>query len=122
MKVILFIPKVVLPVLCLGIMLLVQTSCKSPSERMKEPQKEKVHVVEIIQMQFKPAEIQVSQGDVIQFINHDMVAHDVTEQNSKAWSSAPLQPAQSWTLKVSGSADYYCSIHPVMKGKITVEP
>lgn len=122
MKIILQIPKVVLPVLCLSILLLTQTGCKSPSERMEKPQKEKMHVVEIAQMQFEPAEIQVSKGGVIQFINHDMVAHDVTEQNSKAWSSAPLQPDQTWILKVSGSADYYCSIHPVMKGKITVEP
>ncbi|MES2006055.1 MAG: plastocyanin/azurin family copper-binding protein [Bacteroidota bacterium] len=114
--------KLLIPVLCMGIFMLLQSGCKSPSERMEEPHKGKLFVVEITQMRFSPAEIAVSKGDKIQFINHDMVAHDITEEATKAWSSSPLQPDQAWTLEVTESANYYCSIHPVMKGKITVQP
>ncbi|MEX6689959.1 plastocyanin/azurin family copper-binding protein [Danxiaibacter flavus] len=79
------------------------------------------HIVEIRQMVFSPAEIKVKKGDSITFINHDLVAHDITEASSKAWTSSPLQPEQSWKLKVTASANYYCSLHAVMKGKIIVE-
>ncbi|HEU0109895.1 MAG TPA: plastocyanin/azurin family copper-binding protein [Flavisolibacter sp.] len=79
------------------------------------------HTVEISQMVFSPAEIAVKKGDRVNFINHDIVAHDVTEESTKAWTSSPLQSQQSWTLEVQESANYYCSLHPVMKGKIIVE-
>ena len=80
-----------------------------------------IHTVEISQMVFSPAEIIVKKGDKVTFINHDLVAHDITEESSKAWTSSPLQPQQSWTLEVNASANYYCSLHQVMKGKIIVE-
>lgn len=99
-----------------GIILLVLmwTACQ-PVPRAREL------TVEIVRMQFVPADITVHKGDKIRFVNHDMVAHDVTEETSKKWSSSPLQPGQTWTLEVTGPASYYCSIHEVMKGKIRVE-
>ncbi|WP_353720738.1 plastocyanin/azurin family copper-binding protein [Dyadobacter sp. 676] len=78
------------------------------------------HVVEIKQMAFSPAHISVQKGDRITFVNHDIVVHDITEAN-KAWRSSPLPVGKSWSLTVRQNADYYCSIHPVMKGKITVK-
>lgn len=109
------------PSIYIGIFIILLSSCKSPSERMGARPKGKLFTVEITQMRFLPAEISVSKGDKIQFINHDMVAHDVTEETTKAWSSSPMQKDQTWTLEVTESANYYCSIHPVMKGKITVQ-
>ncbi len=80
-----------------------------------------IYIVEISHMTFSPAEISVKKGDKITFVNHDIVTHDVTEEFSKAWTSPPLQSQQSWTLDITASANYYCSLHPVMKGKIIVE-
>ena len=88
----------------------------------REEQPEAVtHTVEIKQMKFEPAEIKVRKGDQVRWINKDITNHDVTEQTKKTWASSPLSTGQSWTLVVTESADYFCNLHQVMKGKITVE-
>ena len=89
-------------------------SCSSPEE-ITVPRS---HIVEIRAMQFHPSELSVQKGDTVVFINNDMVVHDVTEENSKSWGSSPLSTGQSFSLVVTASADYYCTIHPVMKGHI----
>jgi plastocyanin len=86
------------------------------------PQKEEtVHVIEIRQMQFVPDTIKVRKGDRIRWVNKDIMDHDVTETSKKAWTSAPLKTGSSWTLVVTEGADYYCSLHQVMKGKIILQ-
>jgi plastocyanin len=81
----------------------------------------KVYNVEIKQMQFQPALLTLQKGDTVVWINRDIVAHDVTEEPNKAWTSSVMSPGKSWSLVVTQSADYYCSIHVVMKGKLLVE-
>ncbi len=81
----------------------------------------KSYNVEIKQMQFQPAELLVQKGDTVVWINHDIVAHDITEQAGKLWASGPLAPGKSWSLVVTESSDYYCSIHVVMKGRLIVQ-
>lgn len=81
----------------------------------------KTYTVEIKDMKFVPADIEVEKGDTVLFVNKDIVAHDVTEQATKAWSSSIIPAGQSWKLAVTGEADYYCSIHEVMKGKIELK-
>jgi len=96
--------------------LLILGGCTTQSEK----QPHVLHVVEIRQMQFQPAQLDVQKGDTVVFINHDIVAHNVTEQD-KAWASPTLPNDSSWKWIASQSADYYCSLHPVMKGKVVVE-
>jgi len=93
------------------------SSCTSTPEKTIN----KVYSVEINQMQFQPASLIVQKGDTIIWTNHDMVAHDVTEEKEKRWTSGPLAPGESWSLVVNESADYYCSIHVIMKGKLIVQ-
>ena len=81
----------------------------------------KVHIVEIKQMKFQPAEIKVHKGETVHWINKDITDHDITEQSTKAWASSPLASGASWSMVVTKSADYYCNLHQVMKGKIIVE-
>lgn len=92
-------------------------SCKSTPEKAMH----KSYNVEIKQMQFQPAELLVQKGDTVVWINHDIVAHDITEQAGKLWASGPLAPGKSWSLVVTESSDYYCSIHVVMKGRLIVQ-
>ena len=87
----------------------------------EEKQVPSLYVVQIEQMKFLPADISVHSGDTVMWINNDMVAHDVTEEKSKAWSSSLLQPGKSWKFVVKENADYYCSIHVVMKGGIALK-
>jgi plastocyanin len=72
-------------------------------------------------MKFQPAELTIQKGDTVVWINNDILAHDVTEESSKAWTSLLIPVGQSWSLVVQQSADYYCSIHVVMKGKLIVQ-
>lgn len=103
-------------------------SCSSPSAEAKTKSKtetedtvQAIHIVEIAQMKFSPAELTVKKGDKVIFVNHDMVTHDVTEEKNKAWSSSLIATDQSWVWIATESSSYFCSIHPVMKGKIIVE-
>jgi len=72
-------------------------------------------------MEFHPAELIVQSGDTVVWVNRDIVAHDVTEESTKAWTSSAITTGQSWSLVVAKSVDYYCSIHVVMKGKLVVK-
>ncbi len=92
-------------------------ACTSSPEKVKH----KSYNVDIKQMQFQPAELTIQKGDTVTWTNHDIVAHDVTEEKNKAWTSGPLAPGESWSLIVKESVDYYCSIHVVMKGKLVVQ-
>lgn len=92
-----------------------------PSPEKSEKIRHKSYIVEIKDMKFQPAELVVHTGDTVVWINKDIVAHDVTEEPAKAWASSPLATGQSWSLVVTKSANYYCSIHVVMKGKLIVE-
>jgi plastocyanin len=92
-------------------------SCDTETEKIIP----KVHTVEIKQMKFQPAELIVQKGDTVVWINNDIVAHDVTEEPDKAWTSSVMPVGESWSLVVTQSADYYCSIHVVMKGKLVIQ-
>jgi plastocyanin len=81
----------------------------------------KVHVVEIRQMKFQPREIKVHKGETVVWVNKDITDHDVTELKTREWTSSTLPAGASWTLVVTESADYYCNLHQVMRGKIIVE-
>ena len=81
----------------------------------------KRHLVEIKQMQFQTSDLVVQKGDSVIFVNKDLVVHDVTEEKHKAWTSSALSPNQSYSIVVNESANYYCSIHPVMKGKLRIQ-
>jgi plastocyanin len=81
----------------------------------------KIYKVEIKQMQFQPPELNLQKGDTVVWTNNDIVTHDVTEEKGKIWTSGPLAPGESWSLMVTESADYYCTIHVVMKGKLVVQ-
>jgi plastocyanin len=122
----------------LGLASLLLNSCGStpentPKVRFAEDEyKEKVSAaggdtaqhsftVTISEMKFQPQEIRVKKGDTVVFSNQDMVTHDITEEKTKAWTSNQLPANKSWSLVATQSADYYCSIHPTMKGKIIVQ-
>lgn len=86
----------------------------------KEPYIPQTHIVEIKDMKFQPADLTVHIGDTVIWVNKDIVAHDVTQDN-KDWASPPLASEATWKKEVTMSDAYYCSIHVVMKGKLTVE-
>ncbi len=87
---------------------------------IQKSSKPQTHIVEIRDMRFQPENLNVHKGDTIVWINRDIVAHDVTEEN-KAWASPSLAMNASWKKAITKNASYFCSIHVVMKGKLSVE-
>jgi plastocyanin len=82
---------------------------------------QKVHTVEIRQMQFEPPVLNINKGDKVIWVNKDIVEHDITEESSKAWASSKLPAGASWSMTITKSELYYCNLHVVMKGKIIVD-
>lgn len=98
--------------------------CGTPEERavsIEKQQGPKLVTILIQQMVFNPAELYINDGDTVMWVNKDMVTHNIMEEANKEWSSSPLASGQSWKLVVNKSADYFCSLHPVMNGKIILK-
>ncbi|MGC1632290.1 MAG: plastocyanin/azurin family copper-binding protein, partial [Gelidibacter sp.] len=80
------------------------------------------HTVIIKGMAFDPAELHAHMGDTVVWINKDLVPHNITDFPKDRWTSGTLALNGSWEKGMSNTLDYYCSIHPTMKGKIIVDP
>ena len=81
-----------------------------------------VYRVEISNFAFKPNEIQVPAGARIVWVNHDEEPHIVVSTNGAFKNSPALDTNDSYTAELtkSGTYTYFCSIHPMMVGKIVV--
>ena len=90
----------------------------SCGEKTPQPQH---HTVEIVGMKFVPENLTVNKGDTVTWINKDIVAHDVTEKPNNSWKSPALQKGEQWSKIIDSSDNYFCSIHVVMQGKITLQ-
>jgi plastocyanin len=91
------------------------------SKDAKQKLKPVTHTVVISGMQFHPAELSVNKGDTVKWVNKDLVTHNVTDYPGKEWTSGPINPGSSWKKVVKKDLNYYCSIHPAMKGKIKTQ-
>lgn len=71
---------------------------------------------------FQPDPVTVAVGTTVTWTNRDEVAHNVVS-NEKLFSSPELEVNQSfeYTFKKAGTFNYFCSIHPEMKGKVIVK-
>ncbi len=103
-----------------GMIILAASGCTSPGGQNNQAGLPGKDTVYIGGMKFKPAELWINQWDTVVWINNDIVAHDVTQFPDKTWSSDSIQPGQSWEKAFGDSVDYFCSIHPTMKGKILI--
>lgn len=81
-----------------------------------------VDTVIIKGMVFIPEELHVRKGDIVVWLNKDIVPHNITDFPDNQWTSGTLAVKGSWKKQIDQTFDYYCSIHPTMKGKITVDP
>ncbi len=80
-------------------------------------------VVEIHNMKFVPATLTVPAGTMVTWVNEDNSPHTVTDK-AKVFRSAGLDTKDSfsYTFAAPGEFTYYCTIYPVMVGKIVVKP
>jgi plastocyanin len=81
------------------------------------------NTVTIKDFKFTPASLTVKVGTKVTFINEDTTTHTATSQGGSTISSGNLAHGQSYTVTFTkaGTYQYICSIHPYMKGTVTVQ-
>jgi len=77
--------------------------------------------VTIADFQFTPATMQVAQGTTVTWTNNGPTNHTTTADGG-AWDSGVLPAGKSFSFQFNtpGTFAFHCSIHPNMKGTITV--
>jgi plastocyanin len=70
---------------------------------------------------FRPLYVEVESGTIVTWTNGDNIVHTVTDVNNK-FDSNLIPPNESWshTFDIGGLYNYYCTIHPWMKGMVKV--
>jgi plastocyanin len=78
--------------------------------------------LEIDNFSFSPERITVKPGTTVIWINEDDTPHTVAS-TSKMFKSKALDTNDSFafTFTTAGVYDYFCSLHPYMKGAVVVE-
>jgi plastocyanin len=111
------------------IMIVSAAACGSPSVApTAQPEVQPTSAggeVEIVitNFSFVPAELSISVGTTVKWTNKDSASHTVTSATGD-WDSGMLSKGQSFsrTFTQAGTFAYQCTVHPTMKGTITVTP
>ena len=78
--------------------------------------------VDIDNFSFTPMEITIARGTQVTWVNKDDVPHTVVSVDRKFKSRAlDTDEKFSFTFQDSGTYAYFCSVHPMMTGKIIVK-
>ncbi|MEU4764036.1 plastocyanin/azurin family copper-binding protein [Actinosynnema sp. NPDC023794] len=83
------------------------------------------HQITIAQYAYQPGAMTVRVGETVTWTNQDQAPHDVVTTAGPAVLGSPLlAQGQSWsfTSTLPGAYDYYCSVHPDMRARVTVLP
>ena len=80
--------------------------------------------VTIDNFSFLPQTLIVHAGTTVTWINRDDIPHTVLSTDKTTIVSPALDTDEkfSYTFTTAGTNDYYCSVHPHMKGKVIVLP
>lgn len=80
-------------------------------------------VVSIADFLFGPEKVEVKAGQKVTWVNTDDSPHQITVTGPKGTRSPVLLKGQSTELvfNEAGTIDYFCGLHPGMKGKIEVK-
>ena len=77
--------------------------------------------VEIKDHAFHPAAITVPVGSMVTWVNDDSDAHTVTSDDGQTFNHGLGGGEKfSFTFAKAGTYPYHCSLHPMMKGTVTV--
>jgi plastocyanin len=83
---------------------------------------QEANTLTIKDLEFASKELTVPVGTTVKWVNLDDVPHTVVDKN-KAFRSKSLDTNDtfSFTFSSAGTFNYFCSLHPQMVGKITVQ-
>jgi plastocyanin len=79
------------------------------------------HTIVIEGVKYEPETLTVNRGDTIVWVNKDPFPHTVTAKG--AFDSHDIAAGKSWkyTARKAGEYAYVCTLHPNMKGTLTVK-
>ncbi|MDR3408806.1 MAG: cupredoxin family copper-binding protein [Methylovirgula sp.] len=79
--------------------------------------------VSISNFTFHPADLQIKAGSTVTFRNDDDIPHRVAAEDG-SFSTKALDSDDKATITFArpGVFPYFCTIHPHMRGKVTVTP
>jgi plastocyanin len=77
---------------------------------------------------FSPANVSVSVGQSVRWLNSQPIAHNITPDNPQqpgVWTAQNVPATQGFSftalMNTAGVFDYSCTIHPGMTGRVTVQ-
>ena len=76
---------------------------------------------------YAPSLILTKKGNSVTWVNEDSAFHSVTsgfyDSPTELFDSGHLDPFESFTFTFDevGNYDYFCTLHPWMKGQVTIE-
>ena len=76
---------------------------------------------------YVPSVITINQGEQVTWANEDVAFHSVTsgtyESPTGLFDSGHMDPGQKFTVSFNekGDFDFFCTLHPWMKGKVIVQ-
>ena len=79
--------------------------------------------IQIHGMKFDPPIVTIAPGTKVTWVNEDSSPHTVADKG-KVFRSAALdvKDSFSYTFAAPGEFTYFCTLHPMMVGKIVVKP
>ena len=87
-----------------------------------DQRKAKTHTIAIEGMRFQPEVLTVERGDIIVWVNKDLVPHTATSKAGN-FDSKLIEANKSWnyTVRTKGDFAYICTFHPTKKAMLRVE-
>ena len=107
----------IIALIIVSLLIIGASGCQKNSEQILAGK----NIVIIQNFAFNPSEINVSVGEKITWINKDSYEHTVSLDDGLY--NMGIKPGESIStmFDTAGTYTYHCSIHPSMKGKITVK-
>jgi plastocyanin len=80
-------------------------------------------MVDIKDLAYTPATVEIPVGGTITWTNNDTAPHTVTAQDRALLQSGTLDQGDTFsqTFDAPGTIDYFCEFHANMKGTIVVQ-
>lgn len=102
------------------VLLLLTLGSGAPASAAPTASASKSVTVNIKDLKYKPATIDINPGDRVVWVNQDKVKHTATKGGS--FTTGKIKPGKAVAVKFSsrGTYRYHCTIHEEMFGKIVV--
>ena len=79
------------------------------------------HTVTIEGVAYQPAVLVVKRGDTVVWVNKDPFPHTVTASGAFDSHDIPAGATWKYVARNAGNFPYICTLHPNMKGTLTVQ-